>query len=159
MAHRAGDGGHGRHVVDWSTSVGIALAGTVAAVALIVLFTELVDWIGPLWSQVVYFLAVFGAVVWLASRDRRRDDRDPSRLRRAASITPAGLPGPFVATQAFGVLAIAMAIVGVIVGTPRGLIWIGSAWVLFLVGLVGLAFWFAGLRRSGRGASGPPADR
>jgi hypothetical protein len=145
MAHRA-PGSDRRHLVDWPTSVGIALGGTVAAVALMILFTYLVDWIGPFWSQVVYFLAVFGAVIWLAMRDRRRDEQDPGRLRRAASITPAGLPGPFVATQAFGVLAVAMAIVGVVVGTPRGLIWIGGAWVLFLVGVVGFTFWYAGLR-------------
>ena len=144
MAHR--DPSSGRSLVDWPTSVGIAFGGTVAAVGLMILFTELVDWIGPLWSQVVYFLAVFGAVVWLGARDRRQDSQDPSRLRRAASVTPAGLPGPFVATQAFGVLAVGMAIVGVVIGVPRGLIWIGGAWVLFLVGMVGLGFWLATLR-------------
>src|SRR5919206_1831452 len=119
MAHRADDqrsGGRRAGLVDWPTSVGLALGGAVAAVGLVVLFTYLVDWIGAFWSQAVYFLAVFGAVIWLAVRDRRRDREDPRRLLRGASITPAGLPGPFVVTQALGVLAVAMAVVGVIVG-------------------------------------------
>jgi hypothetical protein len=148
MAHRADgdDGGEEQgHLVDWSTSVGIALVGALAAIGLILLFTALVDWVGDFWSQVIYFVAVFGVVIWLALRDRRRDAEDPTRLYRGASITPAGLPGPFVVTQALGVLAIAMLVAGLIIGEPRGLIWIGGAWVLLLVGAVGLVFWFAGL--------------
>jgi hypothetical protein len=56
-------------------------------------------------------------------------------------VTPAGLPGPFVCTQAFGVLGIAMIIAGALIGGARGVIWIFSGIVLVLVGGVGLAFW------------------
>jgi Flp pilus assembly pilin Flp len=47
-------------VYNWQTAIGVAALGTLAAVGLIVLFTYLVDWIGDFWSQVVYFVAVFG---------------------------------------------------------------------------------------------------
>jgi Flp pilus assembly pilin Flp len=134
-------------VYDWQTAIGVALIATAAAVGLIVLFTYLVDWVGDFWSQVIYFLVVFGGIVGMAVRSRRMDDLDPSRLGRTAPpITPAGLPGPFVVTQALGVLAIAMLAVGLAVGGDRGLIWGFSAVVLGLVGLVGLAFWLTGLR-------------
>jgi hypothetical protein len=133
-------------VYDWPTAVGIAVAGTVAAVGLIVLFTYVVDWIGAFWSQVVYFTAVFALVVAAAVRSRRLDQQDPSRLRRTATpITPAGLPGPFVVTQAIGVLGLAMIAVGAAVQGDRGIIWLFSGSVLVLVGLVGLVFWTAGL--------------
>ena len=55
-----------QHVYDWPTSIAVAVGGTAAAVVLIVVFTYLVDWVGSFWSQVVYFLAVFGAVMGLA---------------------------------------------------------------------------------------------
>ena len=133
-------------VYDWQTSIGVAVGATAAAVGLIVLFTYLVDWVGDFWSQVIYVLVVLGGIIALAVRSRRKDEADPSRLGRAATpITPAGLPGPFVATQALGVLAIAMLVVGVIVGGDRGLLWGFSALVLGLVGLVGLVFWVGGL--------------
>jgi peptidoglycan/LPS O-acetylase OafA/YrhL len=134
-------------VYDWPTAIGFALVATAAAISLIVLFTYLVDWVGAFWSQVIYFLVVFGGIAGLAVRSRRKDEADPTRLGRAAPpITPAGLPGPFVVTQALGVLAIAMVVVAVVVGGDRGLIWGFSALVLGLVGLVGLLFWLAGLR-------------
>jgi peptidoglycan/LPS O-acetylase OafA/YrhL len=133
-------------VYDWQTAIGFALVATGAAVALIVLFTYLVDWVGDFWSQVIYFVVVFGGIVALAVRSRRKDEADPSRLGRTPPITLTGLPGPFVVTQALGVLAIAMLIVAIVVGGDRGLIWGFSALVLGLVGLVGLVFWLAGLR-------------
>ena len=49
-----------QHLYDWPTSIAFAVGGTAAAVVLIVVFTYLVDWVGSFWSQVVYFLAVFG---------------------------------------------------------------------------------------------------
>ena len=95
----------GQHLYDWPTSIAVAVGGTAAAVVLIVVFTYLVDWVGSFWSQVIYFLAVFVGVVGLAIRSRMKDDADPARLRVASSpVTPMGLPGPFVLTQAFGVL-------------------------------------------------------
>jgi hypothetical protein len=138
-------------VYSWANSIAIAAAGTVAAVVLIVIFTYLVDLVGAFWSQVVYFLAVFGGVVAAAVHSRRKDAADPSRLGDAAApITPAGLPGPFVVTQALGVLGVAMIVVGVIVQGDRGILWVFSGLVAVLVGGVGLAFWTAGLaaRRS-----------
>jgi hypothetical protein len=137
-------------VYDWQTAIGFALVGTIAAVGLIVLFTYLVDWVGDFWSQVIYFVVVFGGIIGLAVRSRRMDELDPSRLGTAPLITPAGLPGPFVVTQALGVLAIAMLAVGLVVGGDRGLIWGFSALVLGLVGLIGLVFWLAGLRSQRR---------
>jgi hypothetical protein len=133
-------------VYDWQTSIGFAVAATAAAVGLIVLFTYLVDWVGDFWSQVIYFVVVFGGVIALAVRSGRKDEADPSRLGRTPPITRAGLPGPFVVTQALGVLAAAMLVVAVVVGGDRGLIWGFSALVLGLVGGVGLLFWLAGLR-------------
>ncbi len=133
-------------VYDWQTAIGLALVGTAAAVGLIVLFTYLVDWVGDFWSQVIYFVVVFGGIIGLAVRSRRKDEADPSRLGRTPPITAAGLPGPFVVTQALGVLAIAMLVVAVVVGGDRALIWAFSALVLGLVGGVGLLFWLAGLR-------------
>src|SRR5882724_5920078 len=104
-------------VYDWQTAIGVAVVGTIAAVGLIVLFTYLVDWIGDFWSQVVYFVAVFGGIIALALRSRAKDEADPCRLTQGGpQITPAGLPGPFVVTQALGVLAIAMLAVGFAVG-------------------------------------------
>jgi cbb3-type cytochrome oxidase subunit 3 len=139
--------GRQTQVYRWDIAIGVAVAGTLAAVGLILLFTYLVDWIGSFWSQVVYFTAVFGGVIALAFRSRAKDEADPSRLTRSGPpITPAGLPGPFVITQALGVLAIAMFAVGYAVGGPRGLTWAFSGMVLALVGLVGLLFWVLGLR-------------
>jgi peptidoglycan/LPS O-acetylase OafA/YrhL len=134
-------------VYDWQTAIGFALVATAAAVSLIVLFTYMVDWVGDFWSQVIYFVVVFGGVIAMAVRSRRKDELDPSRLGRTAPpITPAGLPGPFVVTQALGVLAIAMLAVGFAVGGNRGTTWVFAGMVLGLVGLVGLLFWVAGLR-------------
>jgi peptidoglycan/LPS O-acetylase OafA/YrhL len=133
-------------VYDWQTAIGFALVATAGSVGLIVLFTYLVDWVGDFWSQVIYFLVVFGGIIAMAERSRRKDEADPSRLSRTPPITPAGLPGPFAVTQALGVLAIAMLVVAVVIGGDRGLIWGFSALVLGLVGLIGLMFWLAGLR-------------
>ena len=141
------------HVYDWPTSIGIAVGGTAAAVVLIVVFTYLVDWVGSFWSQVIYFLAVFGGVIGLALRSRIKDDADPARLTAASSpVTPMGLPGPFVMTQAFGVLGIAMIAVGAVVQGDRGILWAFAGFVLVLVGGVGLAMWLlamAARRRAG----------
>lgn len=131
-----------RTVYAWQTSIGVAVVGTAAAVVLIVLFTYMDDYIGSFWSQVMYFLAFFGVVIGLAERSRRADRRDPARLSDASQpVTPAGLPGPFVATQAFGVLGVTMIVAGAVIGGGRGVIWIFSGIVLVLVGSVGLAFW------------------
>jgi hypothetical protein len=142
-----------QHVYDWPTSIAVAVAGTVAAVILIVVFTYLVDWVGSFWSQVVYFLAVFAGVIGLALRSRSKDDADPSRLRAASTaVTPIGLPGPFVLTQAFGVLGIVMIAVGAVVQGDRGILWAFAGYVLVLVGGVGLVMWvltMAGRRRTG----------
>jgi hypothetical protein len=142
-----------QHVYDWPTSIAFAVGGTAAAVVLIVVFTYLVDWVGSFWSQVVYFLAVFGAVIGLAIRSRRKDDADPARLTVAYSrVTPMGLPGPFVMTQAFGILGLAMIAVGVVVQGDRGILWAFAGYVLVLVGGVGLVMWLlsmAGRRRAG----------
>ncbi len=139
---------------DWPTSIAFAVAGTVAAVVLIVIFTELVDWVGDFWSQVIYFVAIFGGVLLAAQRSRAIDSKEPSRLSRGApAITPAGLPGPFVMTQALGVLGLTMVIAGILIGGDKGLLWGFSGFVLILVGGVGLVFWTAGLvsarRRAG----------
>src|SRR4029079_11316491 len=67
-------------VYNWQTAIGVAAVGTLAAVGLIVLFTYLVDWIGDFWSQVVYFVAVFGGIIALALRSRAKDEADPRRL-------------------------------------------------------------------------------
>jgi hypothetical protein len=131
-----------RAVYAWQTSIAVAVIGTAAAVGLIVVFTYMDDYIGSFWSQVLYFGAFFSIVVGLAERSRRIDRRDPTRLTESSQpVTPAGLPGPFVATQAFGVLGIAMIVSGVLIGGARGVIWIFSGIVLVLVGGVGLAFW------------------
>ena len=80
-------------VYTWQSSIVVAVVGTLLAVGLIVLFTELVDWVNEFWAQVIYFTAVTGAVVALAARSRRKDEADPARLGNAADpITPAGLP-------------------------------------------------------------------
>lgn len=143
----------GHPVYDWPTSIGIAVGGTAAAVVLIVVFTYLVDWVGSFWSQVIYFLAVFAGVIGLALRSRSKDDADPARLTVASSpVTPIGLPGPFVMTQAFGVLGIAMIAVGVVVQGDRGILWAFAGFVLVLVGGVGLVMWLltiAARRRAG----------
>ena len=142
-----------QQLYDWPTSIAVAVAGTSAAVILIVVFTYLVDWVGSFWSQVVYFLAVLVGVVGLALWSRSKDDADPSRLTAASSaITPMGLPGPFVLTQAFGVLGIVMIAVGVVVQGDRGILWAFAGFVLVLVGGVGLVTWIlamAGRRRTG----------
>jgi hypothetical protein len=142
-----------RRLYDWPTSIAFAVVGTAAAVVLIVVFTYLVDWVGSFWSQVIYFLAVFGGVIGLALRSRRQDDADPGRLTVASSpVTPMGLPGPFVMTQAFGVLGIAMIAVGLVVQGDRGILWAFAGFVLVLVGGVGLVMWLlamAARRRTG----------
>ncbi|MEP6641030.1 MAG: hypothetical protein ABJB93_03875 [Gaiellales bacterium] len=133
-----------RTVYAWQTSIGVAVGGAIAAVALIVFFTYVDDYIGSFWSQVLYFAAFFAGVVGLAERSRRGDRADPSRLVDASQpVTPAGLPGPFVCTQAFGVLGVAMLVSGALIGGGRGIVWIFSGVVLVLVGSVGLAFWGA----------------
>jgi MFS family permease len=154
VSHRADQPPAGRAertLVDWPTSIGLAIGGTAAAIALILVFTFLVEWVGEFWAQVVYFAAVFGAILFLALRDRRKDALDPERRRRGAQITPAGLPGPFVFTQAVGVLGLAMLAIGAglawVDDDPRGLVWVGGGIVLTLLGGVGLAFWLSGLRR------------
>lgn len=129
-------------VYAWQTAIAVAVIGTAAAVGLIVVFTYMDDYIGAFWSQAIYFLAFFVGVIALAERSRRLDRSDPSRLVDATQpVTPAGLPGPFVVTQAFGVLGIAMIVAGAVIGGGRGLIWIFSGIVLLLVGAVGLLFW------------------
>jgi hypothetical protein len=137
-------------VYSWGASIALAVGLTVAAVVLIIVFTDLIDWVGGFWSQVIYFTAVFGGIVVLAVRSRRRDAEDPGRLGRAATpITPAGLPGPFVVTQALGVLGIVMVVVaqfGSLIGGNAQLLWVWSGIVLILVGAVGLVFWLGGIR-------------
>jgi hypothetical protein len=134
-------------VYGWQQSLVFAVAGTVVSVVLIIVFTELVGWVGDFWSQLIYFAAAGGGILAAALRSRRKDAEDPNRLRRGGTpITPAGLPGPFVVTQALGVLAVAMLVAGFVIGGDRGIIWIFSGIVLLLVGGVGLAFWLAGLR-------------
>jgi hypothetical protein len=129
-------------VYAWQTAIGVAVVGTAAAVGLIVVFTYMDDYIGAFWSQAIYFLAFFAGVIALAERSRRLDSANPSRLVDATQpVTPAGLPGPFVCTQAFGVLGVAMIVAGAVIGGGRGLIWIFSGIVLVLVGAVGLLFW------------------
>ncbi|HEU0195508.1 MAG TPA: hypothetical protein VFQ71_14985 [Gaiellales bacterium] len=132
-------------VYDWPTSVTFAAVGTVVAVVLILIFTEIVDVIGDFWSQVFYFVAVFGGIVVAAVRSRRRDRREPTRLTASTPITPAGLPGPFVVTQGLGVLGLTMIIVGAIIAGDAGIIWIFGGFVLALVGGVGLVFWLGGM--------------
>jgi hypothetical protein len=142
-----------QQLYDWPTSIAVAVCGTGAAVVLIVIFTYLVDWVGSFWSQVIYFLAVFCGVVGLALRSRAKDDADPARLMVASTpVTPMGLPGPFVLTQAFGVLGIAMIAVAAVVQGDRGILWAFAGFVLVLVGGVGLATWLlamASRRRQG----------
>jgi hypothetical protein len=131
-----------RTVYAWQTSIGLAVGGAIAAVALIIFFTYVDNYIGSFWSQVLYFAAFFVGVIGLAERSRRNDRTDPSRLLDASQpVTPAGLPGPFVCTQAFGVLGVAMLVSGALIGGGRGIVWIFSGVVLVLVGGVGLAFW------------------
>ena len=102
-----------RTVYAWQTSIGVAVVGTAAAVVLIVVFTYMDDYIGSFWSQLIYFAAFFVVVIGLAERSRRSDRANPARLGDASQpVTPAGLPGPFVCTQAFGVLGIAMIVSG-----------------------------------------------
>lgn len=140
----------------WQTAIAVAVIGTAAAVGLIVVFTYIDDYVGAFWSQAIYFLAFFVAVIGLAERSRRLDGANPARLVDAAQpVTPAGLPGPFVCTQAFGVLGIAMVVAGALIGGGRGLIWIFSGIVLMLVGAVGLLFW-AGTMVSRRRAAQRP---
>jgi MFS family permease len=138
-------------VYDWQTSITFAVVGTVLAVVLILIFTEIVDLVGDFWSQVFYFVAVFGGIIAAAIRSRRKDRQEPARLSATTPITPAGLPGPFVVTQALGVLGLTMIIVGAILGGDAGIIWIFGGFVLALVGGVGLLFWLGGMVADRRG--------
>ena len=132
-------------VYSWGTSVGFALVGTALAVGLIIVFTGLIDWVGEFWAQVIYFPTVFLAIAFAALRSRRKDEDDPERLSGGAHpITPAGLPGAFVVTQALGVLGIVMIVSGLILGGSAELLWTASGVVLLLTGGVGLAFWLSG---------------
>jgi hypothetical protein len=137
-------------VYSWGTSIALAAGLTAAAIGLIILFTKLIGWVGPFWSQVIYFAVFFGIVIALAQRSRRRDEADRGRLTRASGpITPAGLPGPFVVTQALGVLGVVMEIVaqaGSVIDGRAELVWEWSGVVLILVGAVGLVFWLSGIR-------------
>jgi hypothetical protein len=146
-------------VYSWGTSIALAVALTAAAIGLIILFTKLIDWVGPFWSQVVYFTAFFGVVIALAERSRRRDDEDRRRLNRTAGpITPAGLPGPFVVTQALGVLGVVMEVLaqaGSVIDGRAQLLWEWAGVVLILVGAVGLVFWLSGIRTMRRPRPAP----
>ena len=79
-------------VYDWQTSLTFAAVGTVLAVVLILVFTELVDVIGDFWSQVFYFIAVFGGIIAAAVRSRRKDQQEPDRLRRRRRSRRPGCP-------------------------------------------------------------------
>jgi hypothetical protein len=132
-------------VYSWGMSVGFALIATAIAVGLIVVFTGLIDWVGEFWSQVIYFPTVFAGVLIAALRSRTKDKADPIRLGGGANpITPAGLPGPFVVTQALGVLGIVMVVSGFALGGSAKLLWTASGFVLLLTGGVGLLFWLSG---------------
>ena len=121
---------------------------------MIVIFTELVDWVGDFWSQVIYFVAIFGGVL-LAAQTQPGD-----RLERA------------VATQPWRARDYAGRFAGAVRDDPgtwctgldhgdrrdpdrgdKGLLWGFSGFVLILVGGVGLVFWTAGIvsarRRAG----------
>jgi hypothetical protein len=142
-----------REVYSWSGSVGFALVGTVAVIVLIFVFTALEDLVGEFWSQVIYFPTIAIVVIAAALRSRRLDNADPTRLTNPTPITPAGLPGPFVVTQALGVAGVVMIVVGLVLGGDAELMWIASGFVLALTGGVGLVFWLSGrpwqhLRRS-----------
>ena len=108
------------------------------------MFTGLEDLVGQFWSQVIYFPTIALAVIAAAVRSRRLDDADPSRLTKPAPITPAGLPGAFVVTQALGVAGVVMIVTGLILGGDAELMWISSGFVLALTGGVGLVFWLSG---------------
>jgi len=131
-------------VYSWGGSVGFALTGTVIVVGLILLFTVLERLVGQFWAQVIYFPTIFLIVTGAAVRSRRLDSADPTRLTRPAAITPAGLPGPFVITQALGVAGIVMVVAGVIIGGEAQVLWVASGYVCLLVGAVGLLFWLSG---------------
>jgi hypothetical protein len=83
-------------------------------------------------------------VVAAALRSRRMDGADPTRLSKPTPITPAGLPGPFVVTQALGVAGIVMIVTGLVLGGDAELMWISSGFVCALTGGVGLVFWLSG---------------
>jgi hypothetical protein len=133
-----------REVYSWSDSVAFALVGTVAVIVLIFVFTALEDLVGQFWSQLIYFPTIAVAVIAAALRSRRLDSADPTRLTKPAPITPAGLPGPFVVTQALGVAGLVMIVVGLVLGGDAQLMWIASGFVLALTGGVGLVFWLSG---------------
>jgi hypothetical protein len=133
-----------QEVYSWGGSVGVAIVGTVLVVILIFVFTELEDLVGQFWSQVIYFPTIALVVIAAALRSRRLDSTDPSRLTSPAPITPAGLPGPFVVTQALGVAGIVMIVTGLVLGGDAELMWIASGFVCALTGGVGLVFWLSG---------------
>ena len=133
-----------REVYSWGGSVGFAIVGTVLAVVLILVFTELEDLVGQFWSQIIYFPTIAIVVVAAALRSRRMDGADPTRLSKPTPITPAGLPGPFVVTQALGVAGIVMIVTGLVLGGDAELMWIASGFVCALTGGVGLVFWLSG---------------
>ena len=144
------DNGRQTAVYSWGGSVGFALIGTVAVVGLILLFTVLERLVGEFWAQVIYFPTIFLLVAAAAVRSRRMDGADPSRLTRPPAITPAGLPGPFVVTQALGVSGIVMLVAGFVIGGQAQVLWVASGYVCLLVGAVGLLFWLSGRPWRGR---------
>ena len=81
-----------RTVYAWQTSIGVAVVGTAAAVALIVVFTYMDDYIGSFWSQLIYFAAFFGVVIGLAERSRRLRPGEPVAARRRIPAGDAGGP-------------------------------------------------------------------
>ena len=68
--------------------------------------------VGQFWSQVIYFPTIAFVVVAAAAAQPAEDEADPTRLAKPTPITPAGLPGPFVVTQALGVPGIVMIVPG-----------------------------------------------
>ncbi len=124
----------------------LPIGATIGAVLLILVFTELIDWVGDVYSQVIYVAAIFGGILVAANRSRARDTREPSRLTRGSTpITPAGLPGPFMVTQALGILGLTMIVFAFVLQGNAGYLWGFSGFVLILVGGVGLVFWMAGI--------------
>ena len=84
-----------REVYSWGGSVGFAIVGTVLAVVLILVFTELEDLVGQFWSQVIYFPTIVFVVV--APRCAPADGRRGSHPAVQADADHAGRAArPFV---------------------------------------------------------------